>query len=74
MLCSWIRWFGAANPICRLDASASGPSGQCGAIATSNTSQSDAMRRTSLMPPACERSGWATAIPACSTGRNSCRL
>lgn len=31
------------------------------------------MRCTSDMPPACERSGWATATPAASAGRNSAR-
>ena len=64
MLCSWMRKFGVAKATCRLAASAIGPSGQCGARLTSYASAMAAIRRTSEMPPACERSGWATAMPA----------
>ena len=64
----------AAKSTCRQAASAIGPSGQCGARRTSNVSASAAIRRHSEMPPAWETSGWATAMPAWSTGRKSVRL
>ncbi len=65
--------FGVAKSTCRQAASASGPSGQCGASAASKVSASAAMRRTSEMPPACATSGCTTPTPACSTGRKSHR-
>lgn len=42
---------GLARATCRLAANAMGPSGQCGARATSYVSTSEAMRRSSLIPP-----------------------
>ena len=39
-------------------ASAMGPSGQCSATATSYASAIVAILRVSVMPPACEGSGW----------------
>ncbi|CAM5438184.1 hypothetical protein SVIOM74S_05364 [Streptomyces violarus] len=73
MLCSWMRKFGTEKAIWRLAASAIGPSGQWGAMVTSYVSAMAAMRRTSEMPPACDRSGWATAMPLVMTSRKSQR-
>ena len=42
-------------------ASAIGPSGQCGATATSYASAIAAILPHSSSPPACERSGWTTS-------------
>lgn len=73
MLCSWMRKFGTEKAIWRLAARAIGPRGQCGARATSYVSAMAAMRRTSEIPPACERSGRATAMPLVMTSRKSQR-
>ena len=72
-LISWMRVFGVAKSSCRHAASAIGPSGQCGAMATPYASAIAAIRRHSEMPPACERSGCATAMPEVSTSRKSHR-
>ena len=69
MLCSWIRKFGVANATWRLAASAIGPSGQCGANSAPYVSASAAIRRTSEIPPACDRSGCTTPTPACNGGQ-----
>src|SRR6218665_1516666 len=71
--CSWIKKLGVAKSTCRQAASASGPRGQCGAMATSKVSASAAIRRTSEMPPAWARSGCKTATPASSAGSTSQR-
>jgi hypothetical protein len=42
-------------------------------MATSYVSAMAAMRRTSEIPPACDRSGWATAMPLVMTSRKSQR-
>lgn len=73
MLCSWIRKLGVANATWRLEAREIGPSGQWGASSAPNTSAWAAMRRTSEMPPAWDRSGCATATPAWKAGRKSQR-
>src|SRR6218665_2264256 len=73
MDCSWIKKLGVAKSTCRQAASASGPRGQCGAMATSKVSASAAIRRTSEMPPAWARSGCKTATPASSAGSTSQR-
>ena len=44
--------------ICKQVASAMGPRGQCSATATSYASAIVAILRVSVMPPACEGSGW----------------
>ena len=62
-----------AKPTWRLAASAIGPSGQCGASSAPKVSASEAILVTSLIPPACDRSGCTTATPACSTGRKPAR-
>jgi hypothetical protein len=64
---------GVAKPTCNEAASAIGPSGQCGASDAPYTSAIAAIRRTSEMPPAWDRSGWTTATPASSAGRKSQR-
>lgn len=46
--------FGAEAAICMHAARAIGPSGQCGASATSYVSVYDARRWSSLIPPQCE--------------------
>src|SRR6218665_3933468 len=71
--CSWIKKLGVAKSTCRQAASASGPRGQCGGMATSKVSASAAIRRTSEMPPAWARSGCKTATPASSAGSTSQR-
>ena len=55
----------ATKSTCRQAASATGPSGQCGASATSYASAIAAILWHSVMPPACERSGCRIAMPPC---------
>ena len=75
------KTFGGLSALSELDlevaegevVSVIGPNGQCGATTTSYASAIAAMRRTSEMPPAWERSGWATAMPVGRTSRKSQR-